>query len=194
MVGLHSVVFHGLSKIELLTQHNIESTELSAGPFLLALFPGSHALEREHWSCAGVESLVFFVTWKALKVERRWRGLNCAWAYPRLRTGKRAKVAGNLLHISSYQALNNIHTKRWSIVGWTMCKTLPFCFGPILITSCLCKKKYQALRVIHIRVLEEPGNEATFLHERVGSGNKWVIWVSSFQGTAQLSIACSTEK
>ena len=37
----------------------------------LASFPGSHAPEREHWSCAGMESLVFFVTWKAPKVERR---------------------------------------------------------------------------------------------------------------------------
>ena len=30
----------------------------------------------------------------------------------RLRTEKGTKVAGNLLHISSYQALNNIHTER----------------------------------------------------------------------------------
>ena len=37
----------------------------------------------------------------------------------RLRTEKRMKVADNLLHISSYRALNNIHTERWSIVGWT---------------------------------------------------------------------------
>ena len=36
---------------------------------------------------------------------------NCAWAYPRLRTGKRAKVASNLLHVSSYRALNIIRTK-----------------------------------------------------------------------------------
>ena len=26
-------------------------------------FPDSHALEREHWSCTGVESLVFFHSW-----------------------------------------------------------------------------------------------------------------------------------
>jgi len=38
----------------------------------VASFPGSHAREREHWSCAGVESLVFFVTWKAEKIERRY--------------------------------------------------------------------------------------------------------------------------
>ena len=107
---------------------------------LVPRLPGSHTPEREHWSFAAVESLVFFVTWKAPKVERRQRGFNCAWAYPRLRTGKRAKIAGNLLHISSYRASNIIHTERWSIVGWTTRKTLPFCFGPILITSCLRRK------------------------------------------------------
>ena len=57
-----------------------------------------------------------------------------------LRTEKGTKVAGNLLHVSSYRALNIIHTKRWSIVGWTTHKTLPFCFGPMLITSCLRRK------------------------------------------------------
>ena len=38
---------------------------------LVASFPGSHAREREHWSCASVEpeSLVFFVTWKARKID-----------------------------------------------------------------------------------------------------------------------------
>ena len=30
----------------------------------------------------------------------------------RLRTEKGTKVAGNLLHVSSYRALNNIHTER----------------------------------------------------------------------------------
>ena len=37
----------------------------------LASFPGSHIPEREHWSCAGVESLVFFLTWEVVKVEKR---------------------------------------------------------------------------------------------------------------------------
>ena len=37
----------------------------------LASFPGSHTPEREHWSCAGVESLVFFVTWKTPKIDAR---------------------------------------------------------------------------------------------------------------------------
>jgi len=50
--------------------------------------------------------------------------LNCAWA---IRTGKRAKAAGNLLYVSSYQTLNNIQTERWSTVGWKTRKMLPFC-------------------------------------------------------------------
>ena len=37
---------------------------------------------------------------------------------------------------------------------------LPFCFCPILITSCLSRKRYQALRTIYIRVSGEPGNKA----------------------------------
>jgi len=45
----------------------------------------------------------------------------------RLRTEKGTKVAGNLLHVSSYWALNIIRTEHWSIVGWTTRKTLPFC-------------------------------------------------------------------
>ena len=57
---------------------------------------------------------------------------------PEVRTGERAKVAGNLLHVSSHRA---------------------FLFGPILLTSCYVQR-YQTLRAIHIRVPGEPVNEA----------------------------------
>ena len=40
------------------------------------------------------------------------RELNCASAYPRRTTEKRAKVAGNLIHVSSYRGSNIIHTDR----------------------------------------------------------------------------------
>ena len=63
--------------------------------------------------------------------------------FSHVRSGKGREnliVRGNLLHVPSYRALTNIHTEHWSIVGWTTHKTLPFCFGPILITSCLCRK------------------------------------------------------
>ena len=103
-------------------------------------FPGSHAHEREHWSCAGVESLVFFLTWEVVKDRREVDATLIVCGCMRLRTEKGTKVAGNLLHVSSYRASNIIHTERWSIVGWTTRKMLPFCFCPILITSCLRRK------------------------------------------------------
>ena len=98
----------------------------------------------------------------------------------RLRTEKGTKVAGNLLHVSSYRVSDIIHTDRWSIVGWTTRKTLPFYFGPILITSCL-RKRYRALRAINIRVPGEPGNEAN--PERNLYGN-----VSALQLVLQVSL------
>ena len=55
----------------------------------------------------------------------------------RLRTEKGTKVADILLHISSYRALNNIHTEQLKRSWLNNAQTLPFCFCPILITSCL---------------------------------------------------------
>ena len=83
---------------------------------LLASFPGSHASECEHWSCAGVESLVFFFTWEAVKDRREVDATLIVRERMRLRTEKGAKVVGNLLHVSSYRVLNNIHTERWNMV------------------------------------------------------------------------------
>ena len=62
------------------------------------------------------------------------------WAYPRLRTGKRAKVVANLLHVSSYRGSNIIHTEHWTQSWLNNAQMLPFCFSPISITSCLCRK------------------------------------------------------
>ena len=73
---------------------------------------------------------------------------------PATQNRKRPKVVGNLLHISSYRALNNIHTERWSIVGWTTRKMLPFCFGPILLTSCL-RREDTRLSARYIFVFQE---------------------------------------
>ena len=120
----------------------------------IASFPGSHAPEHKHWSCAGVESLVFFLTWEAVKDRHEVDATLIMRGRMRLRTEKGTKVAGNLLHISSYWALNIIHTERWSIVGWTTCKTLPFCFGPILITSSL-RRKDTRLSLRHIFMFRE---------------------------------------
>ena len=87
---------------------------------ILASFPGSQAPECEHWCCAGMESLVFFVTWKAVKVERGCKDLNCVWAYPKAQNMKGTKVAGNLLHESSYQGMNISRLNNTQ-------KMLPFC-------------------------------------------------------------------
>ena len=58
-------------------------------------------------------------------------------------------VVGNLLHVSSYQESNIIHTECWSIVGWTTHKTLPFCSGPTSITSCSHRKDTRFSSHIH---------------------------------------------
>ena len=64
-----------------------------------------------NWTCARGESLVFFLTWSTAKGRTT---LIVRGHTRRLRTGKRAKVAANLLHVSSYRGLNIIHTERWT--------------------------------------------------------------------------------
>ena len=83
----------------------------------------------------------------------------------RLRTGKRVKVAGYLhvLHVSSYQESNIIHTEHW-MHSWLNNTQNVFCSknsGAILITSCSREKRYQALPATYLCSREgEPGNEA----------------------------------
>ena len=86
---------------------------------VLASFPGSHAWEPKHWSCAGVESLVFILTWEAVKDRHEVDATLIVRGRMWLRTEKGTKVAGNLLHVSSYRVSNIIHTERWSVIGWT---------------------------------------------------------------------------
>ena len=62
------------------------------------------------------------------------------WAYPRLRTWKRAKVAATYY---TYLAIRGQISHTPSVefkVDWTTHKTLPFCFSPISVTSYLHKK------------------------------------------------------
>ena len=154
--------------------------------FHIALFPGSHTPERKHWSCAGVESLVFFLTWEAAKDRREVDATLIVRGRMRLRTEKGTKVADNLLHISSYRALNNIHTERWSIVGWTTCKTLPFCFGPILITSCL-RRKDTRLSTRYIFAFQESlGMRLVFIVRACFSLSHWLGTVIGFHCTILL--------
>ena len=93
-----------------------------------------------NWTCACGESLVFFshvsTAEGRMEVERpQLRG-----EYPRLRTGKRAKVVANLLHVSSYHSWISYTASVECIVRWTTCKMLTFCFSPISITSCYIEK------------------------------------------------------
>ena len=101
-----------------------------------------------------------FLTWAPPKVERgvRKTSITCGRTQ-RLKTWKRAKVAGNLLHVSGYRVRRggeNINVK--CILGWTTHKTLPFCSKaavPILIMSCSHDKNNTRLSpCIHIHVLE----------------------------------------
>ena len=77
---------------------------------------------------------------------------------PAIRTGKRAKAAGNLLHVSSYRALI---TYTPSVEAQLVEKHAKCCpsiwsyFADIMLTY----ERYQALRAINIRVPGEPGNE-----------------------------------
>ena len=124
---------------------------------ILASFPGSHAREREHWSCAGVESLLFFCHVKSAKDRREVDATLIVRGRMRLRTEKGTKVADNLLYISSYRALTHRALKR----SWLNAQTVPFGFCPILNHDyvMLTYERYQALHAIHIRVMGEPAWE-----------------------------------
>ena len=67
----------------------------------------------------------------------------------RFRMGKRAKVAGILLHISSLrgEGVKVMHTKRrmHSLLNKIMHEMLPKNLDPSLIMSCSCEGKCQAL-------------------------------------------------
>ena len=116
-----------------------------------------------NWSCACRD---FF----SRGSPQRWKGGRKTLIVRGLRTGKRAKVAGNLLHISSYWGANIIHTERWfeHKAGWIMLKKLPFCSknsGPSSITSWSHEKRYQALHAFHV-----PGSLGTRLYF---TGGEW---------------------
>ena len=67
-------------------QHGVVSPALRASPFRTF-----HVLRVRHLMRMRIPSWILALY------------SNCVWAYPQLRTGKRAKVAGNLLHVSSYR-------------------------------------------------------------------------------------------
>ena len=102
----------------------------------LASFPGSHAPERE------IEVVQAWRAWYFLSREKRqrWtpgrRHLNCAWAYV-TQNRKRNEGSGQLTTCIELSGVEN-HTHRALKRSWlNNAQTLPFCFCPILITSCL---------------------------------------------------------
>ena len=133
---------------------------------MVVSFPGSPALERKHWSWVGGESLVFFITRAALKVERGRRALIMyVWAYLRTRNRKKSqgsKVVGYLFHISSQQGVN--YTQH--IVGWKLRETLPFCFAHFFYCIMLTWEKIPGLPRVFMFRSEGRSlgtNEATFV-------------------------------
>ena len=69
------------------------------------------------YMCIGIGSKMAPMLHNAnIEVVQTWRawyfgGREFAWVYLRLRKGKRAKVASNLLYVFSYRGSNIIHTK-----------------------------------------------------------------------------------
>ena len=76
--------------------------------------PGSQAPRLQNVNTEGVESLVFFCNVKSAKGRERVarETLIVRGRTQRLRTGKRVKVAGYLLHVSCYWGANIINPKR----------------------------------------------------------------------------------
>ena len=131
--------------------------------FLVASFPGLADPECKHWSCAGVESLVFFAREQFQGCRETLIVCGCTQRLNR----KGTKVVYNILHISSNRGSNILHTERWTHSWLKTYKMLPFCSknsGPILITSWSCEKRYQALPAYTSSCsgARKPGNEALF--------------------------------
>ena len=107
-----------------------------------------------------MESLVFCVMQKEMGRET----LIVHGRTRRLRTGKRAKVMGNLLHVSGYWGANTIHTKPLNM--WLVEQRAKHCsknsvlFDYIMVM----REKYQTLPAyISFRSgVGEPGNEAKY--------------------------------
>ena len=98
------------------------------------------------------------------------RGLPAFSLSPWLRTGKRAKVLGNLLHISSYRASNIIHTEHWTY-SWVE-QRAKHCLSALVLfwLRHAYVERYQAFPAIHIRIPGEPGNEASVVTQWQGTG------------------------
>ena len=80
--------------------------------------------------------LGIFLTWAQSKADT---SLMCV-GVPEIPNRKKSEGSGQLTTCISYQGSKSYTQSVELIVGWTMYKALPFCFSPILITSCLRRK------------------------------------------------------
>ena len=148
---LNIVALHNLGSNRQLLE-NVAS--LAVIRLLTSLIPRLPAPECEHWSSVGGESLAHVSAVKG-HVEREYKALIVRGRTWRLRTGKRAKVVDNLLHISSYWGAKIIHIKRW-VHSW-LNNVQSIVFFRLL------HERYQALPVYTYSCsgVGEPGNEAS---------------------------------
>ena len=84
----------------------------------------------------------------SIKDRKGVEGLNCAWAYLRLRAEKRVKVADNSLHVSSYWGSNIMHTKPWTHSWLKNAQNIAFLFQSYFDYVMLTQTRYQALPAI----------------------------------------------
>ena len=133
---------------------------------VVASFPGSPASECKHWSCAGVESLVFFSREQPLSYrERLWLHMDIPESSEQEQERRWQEAYFIYLAIRGWISYTSSDEH---IVSWTTCKTLPLFSsknsGPISIMSCSCKKRYQALPVFILHCgVGKPGIEATLV-------------------------------
>ena len=119
----------------------------------IASFPGFPAPEREHWSCASMERLVFFLHMNSVKSREGVERSHLYVGIPVLRTGKRTKIAGNLLHLPcySYQGGQISYTPNTEFIVWKNMQNFAFLFWKlVLFRLCHCHMKIWRHTVDHM--------------------------------------------
>ena len=128
-----------------------------------SLVPSLPCSGTRNWSCAGVESLVIFSHVRSAKGKRG--GRETLIEHGRTRDSEQEKERRYQPTYYMYPVIEGkiSYTPNVErIVGWTTRKTLPFRFSPILITSCLRRKKYQALHACTTCIPESLGTRLCF--------------------------------
>ena len=107
-------------------------------------FPGSTGLEHKHWSRAGRESLVFFLTWAVSRVVRGWRDL-CVGVPEDSEQQKEQRQCVSYLYLPD-MGWNILHAENSEMNSMqnVLCSDN---VGSFPITLYSCEKGYQALPV-----------------------------------------------